>query len=91
MATNSVWLKIDGQGVGAVLQEALRTLNGDGREVVLDFSSLRRIDSTDLKALESFVTTINGKASEVVLDGVNIDVYKVLKLTKLATRFSYLR
>jgi anti-anti-sigma regulatory factor len=90
VATNSVWLKIDGQGVGAVLQEALQTLNGDGRKVVLDFSSLRHIDPTDLEALESFASTIDGNASEVMLRGVNIDVYKVLKLTKLATRFSFL-
>ena len=90
MATNSVWLKIDGDGVVAVLQEALQKLDGDGREIVLDFSSVRRIDPTALKALETFVSTVDTKASEVVLRGVNVDVYKVLKLTKLAPRFSFL-
>ena len=90
MATNSVSVKVDGQGVGTALQEALQKLNGDGSDVVLDFSSVRRIDPAALKALESFVTAVDGKASEVVLQGVNVDVYKVLKLMKLAPRLSFL-
>ena len=89
MATNSGSHNINGEGVAAVLQEALEKLNGDGGDVVVDFSSVRRIDPTALRALESFVASINGRASEVVLRGVNIDVYKVLKLTKLAPRFFF--
>jgi anti-anti-sigma regulatory factor len=89
-AANSVRLKIDGRGVVPVLHEALQKLDGDGSEVVVDFSCVRRLDPTALRALEDFVGSVNGRASQVVLRGVNIDVYKVLKLTKLAPRFSFL-
>jgi anti-anti-sigma regulatory factor len=89
MPANAVWLKIDGERVALALQEALEKLDGIGGEVVLDFSSVRRIDTSALKAMENFAATVDGKA-KVALQGINVDVYKVLKLMKLAPRFSFL-
>jgi anti-anti-sigma regulatory factor len=89
MLVNAVWLKIDGERVVPALQEALEKLHGGGGEVVLDFSSVHRIDPSALRAMENFASTVDGKA-RVALHGVNIDVYKVLKLMKLAPRFSFL-
>jgi hypothetical protein len=36
--------------------------------------------------MENLATTADEKAAKVVLRGVNVDVYKVLKLMKLAPR-----
>lgn len=86
MATIATLIKIDEQRVVQVLQEAGKKL--DGGEVVLDFASVRRIDAGALRALEGFAGIADEKAVKVGLRGVNVDVYKVLKLARLARRFS---
>jgi anti-anti-sigma regulatory factor len=58
-------------------------------EVVLDFSSVRRIDPRALGAMEEFAGVADDKGVKVVLRGVNVGVYKVLKLVKLGSRFSF--
>ena len=90
MPMNTVWLKIDGDSVTHALQEALEKLDGAGGEVVLDFSSVHRIDSDALTAMENLASSAHHKAAKVVLRGVSVDIYKVLKLMKLAPRFSFL-
>jgi anti-anti-sigma regulatory factor len=90
MPMNTVSLKIDGDRVAHALQEALEKLDGGGSEMVLDFSSVRRIDPSALRAMEGLASTAGDKDAKIVLRGVNVDIYKVLKLTKLARRFSFL-
>ena len=85
-----VWLEIDGERAVDALQETREKLNGDAGDVFLDFSSVRRIDPSALKAMESLAGRADEKAVKVVLRGVNVDIYKVLKLMKLAPRFSFL-
>jgi anti-anti-sigma regulatory factor len=85
-----MWLKIDGERLVPALQEALETLDGAGGEVVLDFSSVHRIDPSALRAMENFAGAADDKNARVVLQSVNIDVYRVFKLMKLAPRFSFL-
>ena len=89
MAMMAVWLKIDEERVVQALQEAGEKLDGVEGEVVLDSSSVRRIDATALRAMEEFVDIADDKGVKVVLRGVNVSVYKVLKLVKLASRFSF--
>jgi anti-anti-sigma regulatory factor len=89
MAINAVFLNIDDKRVVPTLQEAGEKLDSAQGETVLDFSSVRRIDSSALRALEEFVRLAEEKTVKVVLRGVNIDVYKVLKLMKLTRRFSF--
>jgi anti-anti-sigma regulatory factor len=88
MATIAVWLNVDGNGVVPVLEEAGKKLGSEG-EVIVDFGSLGRIDVGALRAMEGFAALADSKAVRVVLRGVNVDVYKVLKLVKLAPRFSF--
>ncbi|MBZ5655086.1 MAG: STAS domain-containing protein [Acidobacteriia bacterium] len=83
-------LKIDGERVAGALQEVRENLNGAQREIVLDFSSVRRVDPHALRALEDLAGSADAKGVKVVLRDVNIDIYKVLKLAKLASRFSLL-
>ncbi len=80
MATNTNWPE---------MREALETLNGDGGEVVLDCSSVQRIDPSALLALEQLAGAADDQSVKVVLRGVNVGVYRVLKLMKLAPRFSF--
>ncbi|MGA2424903.1 MAG: STAS domain-containing protein [Terriglobales bacterium] len=89
MAMIAVWLKVDEERVVQALQEAEAKLDSVEGEVALDFSSVRRIDASALRALEGFAGMADDKGVKVVLRGVNVGVYKVLKLVKLTSRFSF--
>jgi anti-anti-sigma regulatory factor len=89
MAMIAVWLKIDEDRVVQALQEVGEKLDSVGDEVVLDFSSVHRIDSSALRAIEEFADMADDNGVKVVLRGVNVGVYKVLKLVKLGSRFSF--
>ena len=90
MAMIAVWLKLEGEHVTQALQEVCGNLDSAEGEVVLDFSSVRRIDPGALRAMEELAEAAEPKAVKLVLRGVNVHVYKVLKLVKLASRFSFL-
>jgi anti-anti-sigma regulatory factor len=89
MAMIAVWLKIDEERMVQELQEAAEKLDSAEDEVVLDFSSVRRIDPSVLRAMEEFAGKADNKGVKVVLRGVNVDVYKVLTLVNLTSRFSF--
>jgi len=71
-----------------VFQEALDRLENAGDEVILDLSQVRRVQPEDLQALELLAARADKQRVRVVLDAVNVDVYRVLKLAKLTSRFS---
>jgi anti-anti-sigma regulatory factor len=89
MAMMAVWLKIEEERVVQALQEAGEKLESAEGEVVLDFSSVLRIDTCGLRAMEEFARTADDKGVKVAIRGVHVGVYKVLKLVKLASRFSF--
>ena len=89
MATTTVCQEIDGERLVHGLQEVLDRLDSSGGEVVVNFSAVRRIDSSGLKAIETLAGAAGSKSVKVVLSGVNAGVYKVLKLVQLAPRFSF--
>lgn len=82
------WLKVDGDRVALSLQEAQAKLDSSEGELVLDFSAVRRIDPGALRAMEDLASAADEKPVKVALRGVNVDVYKVLKLARLSSRFS---
>ncbi len=88
MTMIDVWLEVDGSRVAQVLNEAGEKLDSGGGDVFLDFSAVRRIDPSGLRALEEFVGVADEKMVKITLRGVNVDVYKVLKLARLSSRFS---
>jgi anti-anti-sigma regulatory factor len=90
METIAMWLEIDEQNFRRALQEAGEKLASIQDEIVLDFSSVLRIDPCSLRAMEEFTSMAADKGVKVVLRGVNVGVYKVLKLVRLASRFSFL-
>jgi anti-anti-sigma regulatory factor len=89
MAMTAVWLRIDKECVVQALQDAGGKLDGVVGEVVLDFSSLGRIDVSAVRRMEELAGLADGKGVNVVLRGVSISVYKVLKQVKLASRFVF--
>jgi anti-anti-sigma regulatory factor len=89
MTMNAEWLEIDGERVLQGLQAARETLDTAQRDVVLDFSAVRRIDPNALRAMEKLAGFADGKAVKVVLRGVSVEIYKVLKLMRLTSRFLF--
>jgi anti-anti-sigma regulatory factor len=89
MAVIAMWLKIDEGNVFQALQAAMEKLESAEGEVVLDLSTVRRIDASALRAMEQFAGIAADKGVKVVLHGVNVGVYKVLKLVKLASRLCF--
>ena len=90
MALIAMFLNIDQNRIALALNEAGQQLNGSEGEVVLDFSSVRRVDSAGLQAMEDFAGRADEKTIKVALRNVDVDVYRVLKLMKLTRRFSFL-
>jgi anti-anti-sigma regulatory factor len=78
MTTNAAWI-----------QEVVEKVNRGESDVTLDFSAVRRIDSTEVGALEDLAALAGGKSVTVVLRAVNTDIYRVLKLLKLTDRFTF--
>jgi anti-anti-sigma regulatory factor len=89
MATIAEWLRIDAERVIEGLEDAREMLDSANGELVLDFSSVRRIDPGAVRALQALAATADEKTVKVALRGVNIEIYKVLKLVKLTRRFSF--
>ncbi|MGA2920694.1 MAG: STAS domain-containing protein [Candidatus Sulfotelmatobacter sp.] len=89
MAKIAVWLKIDEESVVKALQEAGEKMDTVEGEVALDFSSVRRIDPRALRAMEELASLADHNGVKVVLRGINVSVYKVLKLVRLTSRFSF--
>lgn len=86
---SAVFLNMDETRLVEALREALGKLDGTDDEAILDFSSVNRIDSSAVRAMEELARVAGEQNIKVVLRGVNVDVYKVLKLVKLAPRFSF--
>ena len=89
MTMIDVWVEIDGSRVAQALHEAGEKLENAGGDVFLDFSAVRRVDPAGLRSLEEFAAAADEKAAKVTLRGVNVDVYKVLKLARLSSRFAF--
>jgi len=81
--------KIDGDRVDDCLLEACAKVDRGKGETVLDFSSVRRVDAKALRAMEELANLADAKAIKIGLRGVNVEIYKVLKLVKLAQRFCF--
>ena len=84
-----MWIKIDEKIAPMVLREAEAKLQAGDSEVTLDFSSVSRVDVPTLRELAELARIADAKAAKVNLCGVNVDVYKVLKLVKLTQNFSF--
>lgn len=87
--TIAVLRRVDNENVASALLELEKSLNRAQGEVVIDLSSVARVDGTALSSLAEFANKAETASVKVTLRGVNVDVYKVLVLMKLTSRFSF--
>jgi anti-anti-sigma regulatory factor len=90
MAIVSSFQKIDAAHVTESLQAIRERLDAAEGETILDFSSIQRIDSPALGMMEELAGLADARSATITLRGVNVHVYKVLKLVRLAPRFLFL-
>jgi anti-anti-sigma regulatory factor len=91
MPSEAILIKIeDSGGLAGAMDRTAAQLETGGDELILDFASVRRIDSAGLRAMENLIRAAEEKAVKVCLRGVDVSVYKVLKLMKLAPRVSFM-
>lgn len=89
MSTIAELFKVDGDRVAECIHEAHMQLDTARDRTILDFSAVLRLAPQDLRAMEELVERAENQSVKIVLCGVNVDIYKVLKLVKLAARFSF--
>jgi anti-anti-sigma regulatory factor len=89
MANTGTIRKIEEKCMFSALREVGQDLHGTEGEIELDFSSVLRIDSSALGVMEELGSRAEDEGVRIVLRGVNPEAYKVLKLVKLARRFSF--
>jgi anti-anti-sigma regulatory factor len=82
-------LKLEKGTAAAALQDARAGFEGAPGEAVVDVSAIQRMDAGAVEALDALVSEAEGKAIKVILSGVNPEIYRVLKLVKLAPRVSF--
>jgi len=88
MVMSIVSLKLNGTDLVAALQAASEKVESMEGDMILDFSSVQRVDPAGLSAMSDFADSADERSVNIVLRGVNVDVYRVLKLARLAERFS---
>jgi len=88
METTIVSLKLNGADVVTALQAAAEKLERMKGDMILDFSTVRRLDPAALSAMSDFADAADERPVNIILRGVNVDVYRVLKLAQLTQRFS---
>ena len=89
IATISEAPTLERDDIARTIRQCREQLESADGPLVLDLSELRRIDPQLLGAIEELASTAKRKEVKIALRGVNAGVYKVLKLMKLASRFSY--
>ncbi len=91
MTTNALCIPIDPDCMVHTLRhEAVEMLQHGEGELVLDFSAVLRIDAGAARAMEELAGLADQASSRIVLRGVNVGIYRALKLLALAHRFSFL-
>ena len=90
MATQPVVLDIDeNEGLTGALNRAATQLESGEGKLALDFFAVNQIDSRGLKSLANLIQAAGDKGVRISACGVNLAVYKVLKLMKLSQHLSF--
>jgi anti-anti-sigma regulatory factor len=89
MTMIAVFLKIDEQSLVASLEKLAEQMDVDKLELALDFSAVHRVDSRGSRAIAEFARKTEENNIKVVLRGINIDLYKTMKLMRLTRHFSF--
>jgi anti-anti-sigma regulatory factor len=74
------------EDTAAALREAAEGITKADDEIELDFSAIRRITPEALRELEALADRARAQKARVTARGVDVTIYKVLKLTGLSSR-----
>jgi anti-anti-sigma regulatory factor len=88
MTSVATYFTIDGEHIAESVNQAREKLTAQDQEAVVDFSGVLRMDTSGLHATESLCDAADAKSVRLTLRGVNVGVYKVLKLARLTARFT---
>ena len=80
---------IDEEHLTQQVNEIREKLPTEGPEVLLDFFLAQSLDPAGIQALEQLAWAADLESAKIVLRGVNVEMYKVLKLAGLSDRFSF--
>jgi anti-anti-sigma regulatory factor len=78
---------------GGRVAETLNELCGNlltNSEVLLDFFLVQTLDPAAIKGLEDLAAAAELMKVKLILRGVNVDIYKVLKLSDLTDKFLFI-
>jgi len=89
-AQTPIYLELDSDNASRALEETRGKIES-GDELTLDFSRITRVEPGVVRSLEALAQAAAEKTAKVTLRGVNVGVYKVLKLARLAAQFSFER
>lgn len=89
VATMAVRFRVEQDRIAPILQEAAQSLEKTDADLILDFSCVHRLDASAIGALEKLAQSAERRKVKAILRGVNIDVYKVLKLVDLTAKLSF--
>lgn len=91
MTANTTLYRVDPADIARSLRDARPALDAlaDG-ELLLDFSTVRRIDPAGVRALGELATAVAGRDVRLTARAVAVGVYKVFKLSGLADRLSFM-
>ena len=82
---------IDGEHVAQQVIDIRAKLGGPKAPKCCSTSSLRRrLDPAGIQALEELAGAADIENAKIVLRGVNIEMYKVLKLAGLSDKFTFI-
>lgn len=81
---------IDGEHVAQQVIDIRAKLAAEGPEVLLDFFLAQSLDPAGIQALEELAGAADIENAKIVLRGVNIEMYKVLKLAGLSDKFTFI-
>jgi anti-anti-sigma regulatory factor len=84
-------IQVDADRIVPTLRgEAAEVVGRAGGELILDFSSVVKIDAGAARAMEELADLADRSSVRVALRAVNIGIYRALKLLNLTQKFSFL-
>jgi anti-anti-sigma regulatory factor len=81
---------VNGERVAEALKAVCSGLPTDGSDVLLDFFLVHTLDPAAIEALEHLAGTAELMKVKVILRGVNVEMYKVMKLSDLTGKFLFI-
>ena len=88
MGTVAMLVNLEDGTLAAALEEVSGRLENGGRHLVLDFSSVERLSTAEVHAIDEFTRTADEKGVKVIIRGLDVELYRALKLAKLPVRLS---